>query len=84
MDPQEPLDKDIYSLSPEELADVPSVPASLEGALDELERDHEFLLAGDVFSRDLLDAWIGWKRENEVTEVRRRPHPHEFSLYFDC
>ena len=84
MDPGEPLDKDIYSLTPEELAGVPSCPASLEGALDALEQDHEFLLAGDVFSRDLLDAWIGWKRDNEVTELRRRPHPHEFAMYYDC
>jgi glutamine synthetase len=84
MDAGEPLDKDIYSLTPEELAGVPGVPASLEGALDALEADHDFLLAGDVFSRDLLDAWISWKRANEVTEVRSRPHPHEFALYFDC
>ncbi len=83
MDPGEPLDKDIYSLSPEELANVPSVPATLEGALDALEADHEFLLAGDVFSRDLLESWVSWKRTNEVAEVRGRPHPHEFELYFD-
>jgi glutamine synthetase len=84
LDPGEPLDKDIYSLSPEELADVPSAPGSLDEALEALEDDHEYLLAGDVFSRDLLEAWIEWKRANEVTEVRRRPHPHEFGLYFDC
>jgi glutamine synthetase len=84
LDPGEPLDKDIYSLSPEELADVPSAPGSLDEALEALEADHEFLLAGDVFSRDLLEAWIDWKRTNEITEVRRRPHPHEFGLYFDC
>ncbi len=84
LDPGEPLDKDIYSLSPEELADVPSAPGSLDDALLALEADHEFLLAGDVFSRDLLEAWIDWKRTHEITEVRRRPHPHEFGLYFDC
>jgi glutamine synthetase len=84
LDPGEPLDKDIYSLSPEELADVPSAPGSLDEALEALEADHEFLLAGDVFSRDLLEAWIDWKRTHEITEVRRRPHPHEFGLYFDC
>lgn len=84
LDPGEPLDKDIYSLSPEELADVPSAPGSLDEALAALEADHEFLLAGDVFSRDLLEAWIDWKRTHEITEVRRRPHPHEFGLYFDC
>ena len=84
LDPGEPLDKDIYSLSPEELAHVPSAPGSLDEALEALEADHDFLLAGDVFSRDLLEAWIDWKRAHEITEVRRRPHPHEFGLYFDC
>ena len=83
LDPGEPLDKDIYSLSPEELADVPSAPSSLEGALQALERDHEFLLRGEVFSHDLLRAWIDWKRLSEDREVRVRPHPHEFALYFD-
>jgi glutamine synthetase len=83
LDPGQPLDKDIYSMSPEELKDVPSVPGSLEGALDALERDHEFLLRGDVFSQDLLRAWIDWKRTREVNEVRMRPHPHEVALYFD-
>ena len=83
LDPGQPLDKDIYSLSPEELADVPSVPGSLGGALDALEADHEFLLKGDVFSRDLLEAWVKYKRENEVDPVAMRPHPHEFSLYYD-
>jgi glutamine synthetase len=83
LDPGEPLDKDIYSLTPEELKDVPSAPSSLEGALDALERDHEFLLRGDVFNQDILRAWIDWKRTQEVNEVRMRPHPHELALYFD-
>ncbi len=83
LDPGEPLDRDLYSMSPEELQDVPSVPGSLEGALDALERDHEFLVRGDVFSHDVLRAWIDWKRNVEVKEVRMRPHPHEFALYFD-
>jgi glutamine synthetase len=83
LDPGQPLDKDIYSMSPEELADVPSVPGSLSGALNELEEDHEFLLKGDVFSRDLLEAWVSYKREHEVNPVNMRPHPHEFSLYYD-
>ena len=82
LDPGQPLDKDIYSMSPEELADVPSVPGSLEGALDALAADHEFLLKGDVFSKDLLEAWIDYKR-GEVNDVRMRPHPHEFALYHD-
>ncbi len=84
LDPGEPLDKDIYSLSPEELQGVPSVPGSLEGSLNALESDHEFLLRGDVFSADIIEAWIDWKRTNEVGEVRMRPHPHEFALYFDA
>lgn len=84
LDPGAPLDKDIYSLTPEELKGVPSVPASLEESLNALETDHEFLLKGDVFSRDLVQAFIDWKRGNEVDEVRSRPHPHEFSMYYDC
>ncbi len=83
LDPGEPLDKDIYGLSPEELADVPTVPASFEGALDALERDHEFLLVGDVFTEDVIATWLRYKRENEVDAVRMRPHPMEFALYFD-
>ncbi len=83
LDPGEPLDKDIYSLTPEELEGVPSVPGSLEGALDALAQDHEFLLKGDVFNTDIIESWIAWKRNNEVGQVRMRPHPHEFALYFD-
>ncbi len=84
LDPGEPLDRDIYNLSAEELADVPSAPASLEQALDALERDHGFLLEGGVFNHDILRAWIDWKRTNEVNELRRRPHPYEFFLYYDA
>ncbi len=83
IDPGEPLDKDIYSLSPEELKDVPSTPASLEEALDELEKDHDFLLKGDVFTEDVITSWIEYKRENEVDPIRLRPHPYEFMLYYD-
>ncbi len=83
IDPGDPLDKDIYGLSPEELADVPTCPSSLEGALDALEQDHEFLLKGDVFSSDLIETWIDWKRTNEIDALRKRPHPFEFSLYHD-
>jgi glutamine synthetase len=83
LDPGRPLDKDLYNLPPEELKDVPSVPNSLEAALDALERDHEFLLVGDVFDTDLLQAWLAWKRSREVLEVRTRPHPYELALYFD-
>ncbi|PON14781.1 type I glutamate--ammonia ligase [Candidatus Entotheonella serta] len=81
--PGEPLDKDIYELSPAELSKVPSVPASLEGALNALEADHEFLTQGDVFTPDAIEMWLDYKRANEVDPVRLRPHPHEFKLYFD-
>mgnify|MGYP000072967622 FL=1 len=83
IDPGEPLDKDIYSLSPEELQDVPYTPSSLEEALDELEKDHSFLLKGDVFTEDVIEAWLKYKRENEVDPIRLRPHPYEFMLYYD-
>ncbi|HEX2880438.1 MAG TPA: type I glutamate--ammonia ligase [Polyangiaceae bacterium] len=83
IDPGDPLDKDIYSLSPEELKDVPSVSHSLEQALDNLEKDCEFLLRGDVFTKDALVEHITYKREREVQEVRMRPHPLEFALYYD-
>ncbi len=83
IDPGEPLDKDIYDMSPEELADVPSTPASLSDALDALAADHEFLLRGDVFTEDVIETWIGYKRENEVDQMRLRPHPYEFALYYD-
>jgi len=83
MDPGEPLDKNIYDLPPEELAEVESAPGSLEEALDALKDDHEFLLKGDVFTQDVIDTWIEYKTENEINPVKLRPHPHEFFLYFD-
>jgi glutamine synthetase len=83
IDPGDPLDKDIYSLSPEELKDVPTVPASLDAALDHLEKDYEFLLKGDVFTKDLLEEWISMKRLKEADPVRMRPTPYEFFLYYD-
>jgi glutamine synthetase len=84
MDPGAPVDKDLYDLPPEELAEVPSVPGSLEESLAALEADHEFLLAGDVFTEDLIADWISYKREREVDAVRLRPHPWEFRLTYDC
>ncbi|HEY7837436.1 MAG TPA: type I glutamate--ammonia ligase [Terriglobales bacterium] len=81
--PGEPLDRDIYDLSPEELKNVPSLPGSLEAALDALEEDHEFLLKGEVFTEDVIRTWIEYKRKNEVDAVRMRPHPYEFQLYYD-
>jgi glutamine synthetase len=83
IEPGEPLDKDIYGLTPEELKDVPKMPASLEEALGELKKDHEFLLKGDVFTQDVIDAWIENKVERELNPVRLRPTPTEFALYFD-
>jgi len=84
IDPGEPLDKDIYDMSPEELAHVKELPGSLERALDALEADHEFLLKGDVFTTTLIERWIAYKREKEVEPIRMRPHPLEFAMYFDC
>ena len=81
--PGEPLEKDIYDLPPEELARVPKTPASLEEALTALKADQEFLLQGDVFTPDVIDTWIWYKREKEVDALRLRPHPHEFALYYD-
>jgi glutamine synthetase len=83
IDPGASLDKDIYGLSPEELAEVPALPGSLEEALHELENDHDYLLKGDVFTQDLIDTWISYKRERELDEMRKRPHPYEFTLYYD-
>ena len=83
IDPGEAMDKNLYDLAPEEAANIPTVPSSLDEALTNLENDHQFLLKGGVFSEDLVEAWIGYKRENEVDQVRIRPHPHEFFLYYD-
>ncbi len=82
--PGEPLDKDIYGLSPEELKNVPSTPGSLEEALNALKKDHEFLLKGDVFTSDVIETWIEYKTKAEVNPVKLRPVPMEFSLYFDA
>jgi glutamine synthetase len=81
--PGDPLDKDIYALSPEELKDVPHMPGSLEEALDALEKDHEFLLRGDVFTKDAIHEWLDYKRTRELNPIRMRPTPHEFFLYYD-
>ena len=83
MDPGDPLDKDIYGLPPEELAEIPSAPGSLDEALQALKDDHDYLLKGDVFTEDALDMWIEYKIDNEVNPVKLRPHPHEFYLYYD-
>jgi glutamine synthetase len=83
IDPGLPLDVDVYEMSEEELAGVPTVPGSLEEAIDALEADHEFLLKGDVFTKDLIETWIEYKRKEEADQVRLRPHPWEFALYYD-
>jgi len=83
MNPGQPLDKDIYGLSPEELRDIPKMPGSLDEALECLRKDHKFLLKGDVFTEDVIETWIQYKYDKEVTPVRSRPSPLEFALYFD-
>ena len=84
IDPGDPLDADLYELSPEEAAKVQQVPGSLDAVLDALEEDHDFLMKGDVFTQDLLEMWLDYKRTNELDEVRLRPHPYEFYLYYDA
>ncbi|MFM8441499.1 MAG: type I glutamate--ammonia ligase [Acidobacteriota bacterium] len=83
IDPGAPLDKDIYDLPAEELKKVPSLPGSLDEALKALEADHEFLLKGDVFTKQMVERWITYKRENEINPMRLRPHPLEFAMYYD-
>jgi glutamine synthetase len=83
IEPPEPIDKDLYELPPEEHAAVQQVPASLSEVLDALEDDHEYLFEGGVFTDDLVETWIDFKRTNEIDPIRLRPHPHEFELYFD-
>jgi len=84
IDPGDPLDVNLYDMSPEEAANVKTVPGSLQEALAALEEDHEFMLQGDVFTPDLIETWLDYKRENEVDPMRMRPHPYEFFLYFDA
>jgi len=83
IEPAGPLDKDLYDLPPAELAEIPQVPSSLDEALAALEADHAFLLEGDVFTTDVIETWVAYKREKEVDAVRLRPHPWEFALYYD-
>lgn len=83
IEPRKPVDKDLYELAPEEAAGIPQVPGSLPAVLDALEADHAFLTEGGVFTSDLIETWIAYKRANEVDPIRLRPHPHEFELYYD-
>jgi glutamine synthetase len=84
LSPGQAIDKDLYSLSPQELAEIRKTPATLDEALTALERDCDFLLKGDVFTSDVIDTWIEHKRRHEVDAIRLRPHPYEFCLYFDA
>jgi len=83
IDPGEPLEKDSYQMTPEEVAQIQTVPSSLDEALDALEQDHDYLLKGDVFTPDVIEMWLNYKRTSEVDPLRLRPHPYEFYLYFD-
>jgi glutamine synthetase len=83
IEPPEPVDKDLYELPPDQLAAVPQVPGSLEQVLDALEADNEYLLEGGVFTPDVIETWVDYKRTNEVDAVRLRPHPYEFDMYYD-
>jgi glutamine synthetase len=84
IDPGAPLDRDIYKMTKAELSEIPSTPGSLCEALTALKNDHEYLLKGEVFSKHLIETWIDYKTENEVDQMRLRPHPYEFFLYYDC
>ncbi len=83
IDPGEPMDKDLYDLEPREAAAIPTMPGSLDEAINNLERDHQFLLKGGVFSEDLVETWISYKRSREIDPLRLRPHPFEFYMYYD-
>jgi len=83
IEPPTPIDKDLYELPPDEAKAVAQVPGSLDAVLDALEADHDYLLEGGVFTADLIETWVDYKRENEVDAIRLRPHPHEFALYYD-
>ncbi|MFN8183393.1 MAG: type I glutamate--ammonia ligase [Candidatus Nanopelagicales bacterium] len=83
IEPVEPVDKDLYELPPDEAANIPQVPGTLPAVLDALEADHDFLTEGNVFTDDLIETWVDYKRTHEVDPIRLRPHPHEFELYYD-
>jgi glutamine synthetase len=83
IEPPSPIDKDLYELPPDEAKSVPQVPGSLDAVLDSLETDHDYLLEGGVFTPDVIETWIDYKRANEVDPIRLRPHPHEFAMYYD-
>ena len=84
LSPGDPLDTDIYGMSSEDGSTIEQTPASLEQSLAALQEDHDFLLRDDVFTTDLIDTWIQYKLQQEVEALQLRPHPYEFSLYYDC
>ena len=84
IDPGEPMDKNLYDLDPIELSAIPQMPSSLAQSINALEKDHDFLLKGDVFTEDVISSWIEYKRANEISAIDSRPHPYEFKLYFDA
>jgi len=81
--PGDPIDTNLYDLPPEQIAEVPKAPGTLDEALDALEGDHQFLLAGNVFTEDVIETYLSYKRLREIDEIRLRPHPYEFFLYYD-
>jgi hypothetical protein len=83
IEPLAPVDKDLYELPPDEAANIPQAPTSLSAVIDRLEEDHEYLTEGGVFTEDLIDTWISYRRENEIMPIQIRPHPYEFALYYD-
>jgi glutamine synthetase len=83
LEPQTPVDKDLYELPPDEAASIPQTPTALSAVIDRLEEDHDYLTEGGVFTEDLIETWISYKREEEILPVQIRPHPYEFALYFD-
>ena len=83
INPGEPIDKNLYDLPPMERAKIQSTPGSLDEALDALEADYQFLLKGEVFTIDAVETYITYKRSREIDEIRLRPHPYEFLLYYD-
>jgi len=84
IEPDAPLESDLFSMSKEELKKIKTMPGSLSESIDALEKDYEFLLKGDVFTKDVIDTWIELKRTKEIDPIRMRPHPYEFYLYFDA
>jgi glutamine synthetase len=84
IEPAAPVDKDLYELPPDEAAQIAQAPTSLAQVIDNLEADHEYLTEGGVFTPDVIENWIRFKRDNEIAPINLRPHPYEFALYYDC